>query len=134
MTSINAYPRSLPPIDDRWDDDYENKLPLQALTWTLGIMFPGKHPITVRIVAVSTKYLRARIWEFLCLSYVVLSSFLINCMKKGPSWQAGSPSASQKIYHLLWEQKVYYRVHKIPPIDNCPEPDESNQQPDIQFL
>jgi len=31
-----------------------------------------------------------------------------------PSWEANRFAASQEIPHILWNQKVHYRVHKFP--------------------
>jgi hypothetical protein len=36
-------------------------------------------------------------------------------MDHSSSWQANSPSADQENPRLLWNQIVYYHVHKSPP-------------------
>jgi len=41
-------------------------------------------------------------------------SFLTNYMEQSPSWEANIHLASQEITRLLWNPKVYCRVHKNP--------------------
>jgi hypothetical protein len=51
------------------------------------------------------------------LSYVMLCYvFLLTySMQHSPSWEANWFAASREIPRILWNPKVYYRVHKCPP-------------------
>jgi len=45
----------------------------------------------------------------------LLTYLLTDTMQQGPSWEANRYSASQEIPRILWNPKVYYRIHKCPP-------------------
>ena len=47
------------------------------------------------------------------LNYL-LTYLLTNCTKHSPSWEANCFSASQEISRILWNPKVYHRIHKRP--------------------
>jgi hypothetical protein len=52
-------------------------------------------------------------------------------MQQSPSWQANWFSASQEIPHILWNQKVHYRIHHVPATCPYPEPARSSLQLNI---
>jgi hypothetical protein len=41
---------------------------------------------------------------------------IINYVTGGPSWEANSFSASQDIYHILWNSKFHYRIYNNLPL------------------
>jgi hypothetical protein len=51
----------------------------------------------------------------LAISIKLHTYLLIYSMEKSPSWEAKQFAASQKIPCILWNPKVYYRIHKRPP-------------------
>ena len=52
------------------------------------------------------------------LSYVrqhLLTYLLTYSMVQSPSWEANWFAASHEIPRILWNPKVHYRIHKLPP-------------------
>jgi len=45
----------------------------------------------------------------------LLTYLLTYSMEQSPSWETNRFSASQVIPYILWNPKVYYRIHKCPP-------------------
>ena len=54
------------------------------------------------------EYLNQRAPLFLC-------SILTYCMVQNPSWEANWFAVNQEIPRILWNPKVHYRIHKLPP-------------------
>jgi hypothetical protein len=50
---------------------------------------------------------------------------LTNCMELSPG-EAASPSATQELPTILWNQEIHYCVHTSPHLNPYPEPDKSS--------
>jgi hypothetical protein len=44
-------------------------------------------------------------------------------MQQG-AWKANMAAISQDICSVFWDQEIYYRAHRSPPPNACPEPDK----------
>jgi hypothetical protein len=47
--------------------------------------------------------------------FFFLNYLITNSTEQSPFWQANRSTATQEISRILWNPKVYYRVHKSPP-------------------
>jgi len=96
-------------------------------TCVLGVRRPD---CTIALLFAFKKAVAALGWEVLalrdCAMFVrALTHFSLHTkyyykttisVEHSPSWETDSFSASQEISHILWNPKVYYRLHKSPPI------------------
>ena len=50
-----------------------------------------------------------------CLALCKVKYLPTYSMVQSPSWEANWFAASQEIPRILWNPKVHYRIHKLPP-------------------
>jgi hypothetical protein len=65
----------------------------------------------------STNFLFYLLLEFLEKERKKTARRKANSRQNNPFWEANSSSATQETLHVLWNQNVYYCVHKSPPLD-----------------
>jgi hypothetical protein len=78
---------------------------------------------TFHMQKVSCKFIGGQAWyrivnagsgpDFLALLTYLLTYSLIELR---PSWEAANCAATQELPRVLWNPKVYYRLHKSPPL------------------
>jgi len=82
-------------------------------------VFPIRHEVgsAQTLGAWSCRLLNIMQWHLIFSSYLLrFFPWQTNTMEQRPAWGGNRPSANQEIHHILCYSKVYYCIHKSPPL------------------
>ena len=87
--------------------------------WKRVALRAGGHAVTVWLCVLQCGTTGSHLHEHAIFlhseHYQLLTYLLIYSTEQSPSWEANRFSVSQEIPLILWNLKVHYRIHKLPP-------------------